>query len=339
MKYAVTLMASALLSTQVPVPSSDLRLNGDEAKAVLMLLERQEAGQTITDEDWRRLFATEGYRRLKEREAGMGRPFTDEEFKAFVTGEDLRGQRADLARTVREWLAADMSAAEAKAGAYLPAGTRIRATIFPVIKPHENSFVWDTRGDPAIFLYLNPAVDKMKFENTVAHELHHIGYSAACADVDFPDASAPAKAMNDWLGALGEGVAMLAAAGSPNIHPHATSASEDRARWDRDMANFDRDLRTLADFFNDIREERLTGDAIVERGMTFFGVQGPWYTVGWRMASAIEEEFGRAALVETLCEPRAFLTAYNRAAAQRGNGKALPSWPAETIEALPAKGD
>jgi hypothetical protein len=58
--------------------------------------------------------------------------------------------------------------------------------------------------------------------------------------------------------------------------------------------------------------------------MSFFGVQGPWYTLGWVMASTVERTAGRAALVKVLCDPAELLAAYN-AAARHGEG-ALPLW-------------
>jgi hypothetical protein len=55
----------------------------------------------------------------------------------------------------------------------------VRAKIYPVIKPAINSFVREAATDPAIFLWLDPAVIREKFENIVAHELHHIGLTSA----------------------------------------------------------------------------------------------------------------------------------------------------------------
>ncbi len=31
--------------------------------------------------------------------------------------------------------------------------------------------------------------------------------------------------------------------------------------------------------------------------MSYFGVQGPWYTVGWQMAVIIEKQLGRERLI------------------------------------------
>ena len=74
--------------------------------------------------------------------------------------------------------------------AYLPEGARIRAKIYPVIKPRENSFVFDLKGDPAVFLYLDPAVSRGQLENTLAHELHHIGYGGSCPPQQVSDEAA-----------------------------------------------------------------------------------------------------------------------------------------------------
>ena len=79
-----------------------------------------------------------------------------------------------------------------------------------------------------------------------------------------------------------------------------------------------------------------TADSVQRRGNSYFGVQGPWYTVGWLMAATVERELGRDALIGTLCRPVAFLAQYNRAA-ERSNSlrhTALPLWPASVIDTL-----
>jgi hypothetical protein len=83
--------------------------------------------------------------------------------------------------------------------------------VYPLIKPKTNSFVFRTSHGMAIFLYLDPAVTGPKFENTVVHELHHIGYAAACPAAS--DATTPAATARLYLGGFGEGLAVLAAAG------------------------------------------------------------------------------------------------------------------------------
>ena len=72
---------------------------------------------------------------------------------------------------------------------------------------------------------------------------------------------------------------------------------------------------------------------------SYFGVQGPWYTLGWLMASAIEREFGRSALIATLCEPTRFMAMYQDAA-RRANarGASLPLWDADLVARLVALG-
>jgi len=222
--------------------------------------------------------------------------------------------------------------------AYLPDWARIRAHVYPVIKPRTNSFVFEASTDPAIFLYLDPLESAAKFENTVAHELHHIGFSSVSLDDSTRYAGLPpaTRTALQWLSAFGEGFAMLAAAGGPDVHPHATSPPADRARWDRDLRHFGPDLQTLDRFFLDVIDGRLAGDAATERAMTFFGVQGPWYTVGWRMAVMVERHDGRAALIRCMLDPRELLERYDAAArdARGQGGPALPLWSPRLIAAL-----
>jgi hypothetical protein len=239
---------------------------GDEAEAVLSILETKNGNRPVTDADWKRLLATEGYLRLKKRELSMSRSFDDAEFKAFVLSDELAKGAALLRKTVDAWKQADMTAAAARALAYLPAGASIRAKIYPVIKPGKNSFVFEVKADPAIFLYVDPDETKDQFENTVAHELHHIGYGGS---------------------------------------------------------------------FRDVLEGRLKGDEISKVAYSFFGIQGPWYTVGWKMAVTIEKTYGRARLIKCFCDPRGLLPTYNQAAREhnRTSGDSLALWSQAVIGA------
>jgi hypothetical protein len=313
-----------VIATPSPV-GPDLTIVTDQAKAALAILELRQAGRPVPDTSWRRLFESEGYRRLKAREAAMGREFEDSTFRAFMTSDTLLRRAPALRRTLRDWRTARLDEPGRKALAYLPAGTPIRARVYLLIKPRTNSFVFEPSTDPAIMLYLDPSRTRAQLENTLAHELHHIGYAAACGStLDTVEDSAVSTA-RQWLGAFGEGVAMLAAAGSPDVHPHASSPAEDRARWDRDVANAPADLRRVEAFLLDVLDRRVTDpDSIGRAGMSFFGVQGPWYTLGWVMASTVERTAGRAALVKVLCDPAELLAAYN-AAARHSKG-ALRLW-------------
>jgi len=289
----------------------DITFITDEAEAVLALI-GQESG------DWQRLFSSEGYTRLKKREISMRNSFEDAEFKQFVLSEDLRSRAGDLAQTLQAWKTADLNKAGQLAMAYLPKGTQIKVKVYLVIKPRPNSFVFEPETDPAIFLYLNPQVSPIKLTNTLAHELHHIG----CVDIDRVMKSStwyqvlppPAQAVVEWSTAFGEGLAMLAAAGGPQIHPHAVSLPEERERWDQDMVNFNEDLRKVEAFFQDILSGRISGDEIGQAGFAFFGYQGAWYTVGWKMMAMIEDAFGRQELIASYQDPRKLFLNYNRAA-------------------------
>jgi hypothetical protein len=330
----IVLFAFGSVSAQVNV-----RLVTDEAEAVLNLLAKRKANQEIAEADWQRIFQSEGYVRLKKREISMQRSFEDADFKAFVLSDELARRSPSLEETLARWKSADITAAARLALAYLPKDAQIRAKIYPVIKPRENSFVFDVSNDPAIFLYLNPAKTREQFENTLAHELHHIGYGSTC----------PAKTTSDEIkklpvnvqlvlrvvGSFGEGFAMLAAAGGPDVHPHAVSPADERARWDKDVANFDEDLKKLEAFFLDIIGGKLTEDQIQKTAFSFFGIQGPWYTVGWKMSVVIEKTYGRAKLIECFCDQRKLLATYNEAAAKHNRTLQSPSPSGRSLLSTP----
>jgi len=318
----------------------NVKLVTDEAEAVLSVLIKHKSNQSITETDWQRIFQSEGYVRLKKRETSMQRSFEDADFKKFVLSDDLAQRTAWLLETLARWKSADVSRAARLALAYLPKDARIRAKIYPVIKPRENSFVFEVKEDPAIFLYLDPAVGQKKFENTLAHELHHIGYGSSCAATsaseEIKTLPANTRTALKWVSAFGEGFAMLAAAGGPDVHPHAVSDAEERARWDKDVANFDADLQKVEQFFLDVLGNKLTEDQIQKTAYSFFGIQGPWYTVGWKMSVVIEKTLGRARLIESFCDQGKLLETYNEAAAKynRSSAKPLPLWSKSIVDAL-----
>jgi len=332
---------SALLgqNTQPSAPLNriQLTLNTDEAMAVLAILDKRAAEAAITDGDWQRLFATEPYVRLKKRESSLHRTFTDDEFKTFVLSPELSAKASLLHHALDAWSKADLTASARRILTYLPEQAVTKAKVFPVIKPKTNSFVFEAQSDPAIFLYLDPEESAAKFENTVAHELHHIGYSSIASLADAKQKDVPPKAtpVVEWMGAFGEGFAMLAAAGGPDVDPHAASTPEEHARWDQDMANFNQDVAALQQFFLDIVDQKLvTKDRIDEKAFSFFGDQGPWYTVGYKMSVIVEKRFGRKILIECMLDPRELLARYNQAAAElnRGSSEKLALWSPQLMQ-------
>lgn len=321
-----------------------LTLDTSEADEVLAILTLRSESKPIGDKEWQRLFATEPYQRLKKREKIIAqylrdttRMFTDDAFKAFVLSEDLLKRAQELRATLDRWKKTNLQIAAEQILHYLPDSAKIRAKIYPIIKPRENSFVWEASTDPAIFLYLNPTVTGDEFTNTASHEFHHIGLSSlgSFREKTVTSLGERARTVAQLIGAFGEGMAMLAAAGSPDIHPHAVSAQEDRARWDNDMENFNTNLCSVDSFFINILDGSLSGqDAIQEKAFSFFGVQGPWYTVGYKMSVMVEKKFGRAALIQTMLDPRQLLALYNRAAKEfNAVGKnQLAVWSEEVLK-------
>jgi hypothetical protein len=310
----------------------------DEAEAALNILKKKKNGSAITGDDWDKLFSSEGYIRLKKREASMNRAFEDSSFAAFILSDKTVEAATSLSATLAAWKNTDVTAVARRALVYLPQGATIKAKIYPVIKPKTNSFVFEVDSDPAIFLYLNPSVTKEQFENTLTHELHHIGYGSCCPnkaiEEEINKLSQPVKTIVNWTGAFGEGFAMLAAAGGPDVHPHAVSPADERERWDNDMKNFNNDLKKVEEFFLDILHERLkTENEINEKGFSFFGIQGPWYTVGWKMSAIIEKTFGKAALINCMCDIRLLLKTYNKAAEKYNKtaDEPLALWSEEII--------
>jgi hypothetical protein len=309
-------LATLLFAASIAAP--DVHLVTDEAEAVLHVLDKRQRGEAIAEADWQRIFTSEGYVRLKAREHAMQRPFEDDAFRTFVMSDELLARRDVLRKTLAEWSHADLTRSARLAQAYLPAGTKIRATAYPVIKPRNNSFVFELESNPALFIYIEP-LPRDTFEGIVAHEFHHIGYAAACHE---PGATR-------WLTAFGEGVATIAAAGGPDGRPRIRPDA--LAEWDKQIGMLDANFATASKFLLAVKHHELDGDAEQKRGMELFGIVGPWYTVGWHMANVIEKELGRPALIDAMCRPSTLLATYNRAAKQRmeRTHETLPLWPDE----------
>jgi len=110
--YSIAVMAYCVF-TSAPVCSAqtlsavNVSLVTDEAEAVLNILAKKAADQPITDEDWKRVFQSEGYIRLKKRELAMKNSFEDDDFKTFVLSDKLLERKQALEETLDRWKRAD----------------------------------------------------------------------------------------------------------------------------------------------------------------------------------------------------------------------------------------
>lgn len=324
---------SADLRPAAPAGAIAVKFDTAEAEAALSILEKRVEGDPVTEADWQALFATAGYRRLKEREAWMGRDFTDADFKTFMEVPRSAEEVAGLRRTLQDWTSQPIDAPAKTAFAYLPAHARLKATVYPTIKPKKNEFVFDTRRDPAIFLYLDADVPAAKARNTMAHELHHIGQNSVCPPEEPKDKAAkpePAVVkLQGWVGSFSEGFAVLAAAGGPRPDPLVDRGPQESAEWAGNVAKFDQLMAEQNAYFLQVLDGKAGDDKAVDaKMMGYFGFQGPWYTVGWKMAVTIESQFGRQRAIDVFCDQRRLLATYNEAAALQNKtlAKPLPLW-------------
>lgn len=104
----------------------------------------------------------------------------------------------------------------------------------------------------------------------------------------------------------------------------------------------------MSEFFLQVLHGKLQGDAIHQKAFEFFGLQGPWYSVGYRMAAIVEKRYGRAALIACMRDRRLLLVRYNAAAQEMNRGSTadqlgighgaqlLALWPREILEGTQA---
>lgn len=326
-----------------PAERTQLVVVPDQAAATLDVLQQRAGGGVIREEGWTALFATEGYRRMMEREQainewlGRDRGINDESFRRWATSdaalEDLPGRAAGL----EAWGSVDVETAGALALAYLPEHARLRATIYPLIREQTNSFVHDLGGErPAIFMYVEPGQRPAEVEHVLAHELHHVGLTGACRgtaeDRDLP---------RSLLTGFAEGVAVLAAAGGPDADTHPVATPAQREAWALRMASVESDMAAFEAFMDSVFTGRLTEEEARARVFRFVATddvpQGPFYSLGWLMASTVERELGRETLVDGLCRPERLLLDYDVAATAigaRDPDAAPPRWSDRLLDRL-----
>jgi hypothetical protein len=329
-------------SAQGPPSRLDLSLEPDQARAILAILTVRAAGDRVPDSLWTRVHEAEGYRRVMERERGINEMFgvdrgiDDPSFRAWALSDAALEELEGRQRALAAWEAVDLESAGARALAYLPARARLRGTIYPIVREQQNSFIWDAGTEnPAIFMYVEPGKGAAELEHTLAHELHHIGLAMACPAPTAPATPEAAEARR-WLGGLGEGLAVLAAAGGPDGATHPHDPPELRDAWAARLDSLEHDIAELEDFVTAILDGRLSGDDAGRRGMTFLNrpgsPQAAFYTVGWHMAATLERERGRGAVVAAVCDPARLVLEYQEIATH-GRGE-LPAWSAGFIERI-----
>jgi Putative zinc dependent peptidase (DUF5700) len=329
----------ACFAVAQPANRISLTLDSSEAEAVLVILDKRALHERVTDADWQRVFTTTPYRRLKQHEASMPQPFTDQEFIKFL--DTLDASREQLRQVLREWQSVDLQAVAQRPLAYLPAQATIRAEVYPMIDAKPISFVFEPDAPaPAIFLYVDPKTKtREQLKSTFAHEAHHLGLASVQTVFKREISSLPENARKAawWMGNFREGTAVLAAAGSPDVHPMSVFPEPIQRTWDLEAEHFADNVEELNQFFLDTLHGDLRNDAVLHESRVFFGYGvGPWYTVGYRMAVTIEREFGRTALVATYADPRQFVARYNEAAEAENakNGGNLPLFSAEILKAV-----
>ncbi|GEC59259.1 hypothetical protein ABIF38_002975 [Bradyrhizobium japonicum] len=322
------------------IPRDDrvsLQFDSAQVAAVLNILDKIAQATPVDNDDWQDLYAAEPYIRLKEREVSINRPFTDTDFKSFLLSSDTQRQRVALKHTLAAWCRLPLSAIGVSTLDYLPAHARIRARLFPVIKPAPNSFVHGASDDAMVFLYLDPTLRMPQVEALIVHELHHIGlYPFECESNQRQDLRPPVRRAVGFMRDFREGYAMLAAAGGSDVHPRHLDGAAERALWDRAMNDFGHELKAIESFLLDVVNERLAPAQSERIAMEFLGRQGPWYTVGWRMAAMVERRFGRDLLIDCMSDPRLLLLCYNSAAVIAGRDESAEEWPIWSMELMRA---
>ena len=304
----------------------------DEANAALAILEERQSTQRVKEASWDRLWATEGFNRLDIRQNHYGDDGSRERIRQYLLSEESLKQFAALRKAVADWEKVDLDGTAKRAEAYLPEGQSVAAKIYPVIKKKSNSFVFEVSTNPAIFMHLDGKKSTDRIEDILAHEFHHVGLVGCSNPKDYESLSKPVQNTLKWMGTFGEGQAMLASAGGPEMHPARRTPASEWMTWERDVANFNRDVKRIEAFFWSVAKDELSDEEQRSQWFSFVNAgdvpQGAFYTVGWKMAATIERFRSRGYLVDILCDPRSFMEAYNEIVADYSleDGDGLAQW-------------
>jgi len=199
-----------------------------------------------------------------------------------------------------------------KALEHLPAGADLDCTVYFLLDGESGAYA--LAGDLAVDLLQVDFEGWLSLENSLAHELHHVGLEGFMPDIDrLPD---PERQAVSLLGlCVVEGSALYLIHGYPTGPGPSAKTRGCRADYlrysselDMWMSRLERAMeRALAGGFNAKSFEREVR-AFLE------GYMGAAYWVGARMVEAIAVELGRRAAVDILSSLQDFLPTYNRCA-------------------------
>lgn len=343
----------------------------DQVECVLKILGKMHNNETITQSDWEDLFLSKGYQWLAKRDDDMYEKLkiketNESDFKSFLLGEGqvskyenfLRSHGISKSSDIESFIlerplkdyenflrayklfkSIDIERIILDTKNYLPKDAKIETYIIPVIKPLNNSFVHTIENTLVLFLNLTPDISKEKLENTLIHELHHIGFANVHKPEKYKYLSEQAQMLIEWTTSFAEGFAMLAAARGPDNHPNKYYKIQ-KELWDVNIKRFNEDFSKIENFLLKIlNEEFPDNEELYKEGfelMTNNGGQGSWYTVGWKVAVVIEKVEGKERLLECMSDLTKLYSTYNEAVItyNKKYNEELKSWSQKIIDAL-----
>lgn len=311
----------------------------DEIKAVLNILYKSKQDKKIEELDWEQMFSSDGFKLLRQREEEMGNQLKQETFRDFLLNEIEPEGYDKFQNAYQNLKEINFDKIISKTKRYLPNDVVINTDIIPVIKPTSNSFVHNIDNKLVLFLYLKPNISKQELINKLIHELHHIGLDDVYQKSDYTHLSKPAQRMIEWTNAFGEGFAMLAAAGGPDAHPNRFD-EQLKARWNENISNLNRDFKEIEKFLLNILNKNFSNqEELYNKGfqlMTKNGGQGPWYTVGHKLAVVIEKMTDKKVLTDCMKDFTQLYLTYNKLVVQYNKkyNENLPQFSEEIIGGL-----
>ncbi|HEV7785078.1 MAG TPA: hypothetical protein VGQ28_07055, partial [Thermoanaerobaculia bacterium] len=94
-----------------PDPQVQVHVVTDEADAALAVLGERRAIGTVKPASWDRLWQSQGFVRLKNRQESFGVKDVEQGFREFLTSEEAVASLDDLRRAVADWKHLDVTAA------------------------------------------------------------------------------------------------------------------------------------------------------------------------------------------------------------------------------------